>query len=170
MKHRIGIFYGSTYFGMARAAEMIHRRIGARWSDLRDVAGSTADDLVPYRYLRFGSSTYGLGALQHDWDTFIWELRKAELAGKKAAVFALGDQIVWDRTFVDSISAIYDALIAGGATVVGAWPTEGCAFQYSAGARDGRFVGLALDKMNQPELRETRIREWVARVLREFEG
>ena len=81
----------------------------------------------------------------------------------------LGDQIVWDDTFVDSMGTIYDALVAGGATVVGSWPTDGYTFQASTGVRDGRFVGLALDKMNQVELHEQRIAAWVPQVLREFE-
>jgi flavodoxin long chain len=164
----IGIFYGSTYFGTAMAAEMIQGRIGASRADLRDVAKAKAADLAPYDLLLFGSSTYGLGALQHDWDTFIWELRKADLTGKKAALFVLGDQVVWYDTFVDSMGTIYDALLASGATVVGSWPTDGYTFQKSTGVRDGRFVGLALDKMNQRELHEERIAAWVPQVLREF--
>jgi flavodoxin I len=165
----IGIFFGSTYFGTAEVAEMIHHRIGTSCSDLRDVAKAKAEDLAPYDRLLFGSSTYGLGALQHDWDTFIWELRKADLTGKKAAVFVLGDQIVWYDTFVDSMGTIYDALVAAGATVVGSWPTDGYTFHKSTGVRDGRFVGLALDKMNQRELHEQRIAAWVSQVLREFD-
>jgi flavodoxin I len=166
---RIGIFYGSTYFGTAMAAEMIHHRIGTTRADLRDVAKATAEDLAPYDRLIFGSSTYGLGALQHDWDTFIWQLRKADLQDKKAALFVLGDQIVWYDTFVDSMGTIYDALVAAGAAVVGAWPTDGYTFRRSTGVRDGHFVGLALDKMNQRDLHEERINAWVPQVLREFD-
>lgn len=85
------------------------------------------------------------------------------------AVFGLGDQVVWDRTFVDAMGIVYDRLVDAGAVVVGGWPTDGYAFTASKAVRDGRFVGLALDKMSQRELHDERIRRWVAQLMREFD-
>ncbi len=163
----IGIFYGSTSWGTRDAAERIQREIGAR-AALHDVAKAVAEDLAAYEHLIFGTSTWGEGFLQHDWDRFIGELGKADVAGKKTAVFGLGDQVVWDRTFVDAMGIVYERLLAGKAVVVGAWPTVGYAFTASRAVRDGRFVGLALDKMNQRELHDERIRRWVAALLGDF--
>lgn len=165
---RIGIFYGSTSYGTRTAAEMIHAEIGAERADLHDIAKLDASALEPYGRLIFGTSTWGVGGLQHDWDRFIGELRRADLAGCRVALFALGDQKVWSTSFVDSMGIIYDVVVAAGAEVVGAWPLDGYEFEASRAVRDGRFVGLALDKMSQKHLHPERIGRWVAQVLREF--
>lgn len=167
---RIGIFYGSTSYGTRTAAEMIHAEIGADRADLYNIAKLDASALLPYQRLVFGTSTWGIGGLQHDWDRFIGEVRRADLAGTKAAIFALGDQKAWSTSFVDAMGAVYDVVVAAGAEVVGAWPTDGYEFEASRAVRDGRFVGLALDKMNQKHLHPERIRGWVEQVLREFEA
>jgi flavodoxin I len=166
---RIGIFYGSTSYGTRTAAEMIRAEIGADRADLRDVHEAMAADIEPYDRIVFGTSTWGVGGLQHDWDRFIHELPKADFAGKKVALFALGDQLVWSETFVNSMGIIYDTLVAAGAEIVGSWPTDGYEFDASRAVRDGRFVGLALDKMNQKDLQSERIAGWVAQVLQEFD-
>ena len=165
---RVGIFYGSTSYGTAWAAGLIHQAFGTGAADIRDIKASTAADLRAYRRLVFGTSTWGVGGLQHDWDGFMRELDRVDLTGVKAAVFALGDQVVWSTTFVDSMGTVYEKLLERGATIVGAWPTEGYAFERSGGERDGRFVGLALDKMNQKPLTEERVLAWVEQLRHEF--
>ena len=169
---KIGVFFGSTSYGTQEAAELVRdefaRQAPAATLDLVNVAKRRAEDLGPYDLLVFGTSTWGLGGLQHDWDTFIWELRRADLTGKTAAVFALGDQVVWSETFVDSMVQVHDAAAARGAAMVGSWPTEGYAFDRSESVRDGRFVGLALDRMNQRDLSPERVRQWVGQVLGEW--
>jgi flavodoxin I len=165
---RVGIFYGSTSYGTAWAAGLIHQAFGTDVADIRDIKECTAVDLRGYRRLVFGTSTWGVGGLQHDWDGFMQQLDRADLTGVQAAVFALGDQVVWSTTFVDSMGAVYDRLLERGATVVGAWPIEGYAFERSRGVREGHFVGLALDKMNQKPLTEERARAWVEQLRHEF--
>ena len=169
---KIGVFFGSTSYGTQEAAELVRdefaRQAPAATVDLVNVAKRRAEDLGPYELLVFGTSTWGLGGLQHDWDAFIWELRRADLTGKTAAVFALGDQVVWSETFVNSMAQVHDAAAARGAAMVGSWPTEGYAFDRSESVRDGRFVGLALDRMNQRELSPERVRRWVGQVLGEW--
>jgi flavodoxin long chain len=168
---RIGIFYGSTSYGTKEAAVLVRdefaRQAPEAVVDLSNVAGATAHDLAPYDLLVLGTSTWGLGGLQHDWDGFIRELRRADLSGTTAAVFALGDQVVWSETFVNSLATVYDTAAARGATMVGSWPTDGYAFDRSESVRHGRFLGLALDRMNQRELIPERVRRWVGQVLAE---
>ena len=169
---KIGVFFGSTSYGTKEAAELVRdefaRQEPAAEVELRNVARHRAEDLGPYDLLVFGTSTWGLGGLQHDWDAFIWELRRADLTGKTAAVFALGDQVVWSETFVNSMVQVHDAAAARGAAMVGCWPTQGYVFDRSESVRDGRFVGLALDRMNQRELIPERVRQWVGQVLDEW--
>lgn len=166
---RIGIFFGSTSYGTRTAAEMIHEEIGEDRADLHDIAKLDAAALEPYRRLILGTSTWGIGGLQHDWDRFIGEVRRTDLSGRRVAIFALGDQKAWSTSFVDAMGIVYDVVVAAGAEVVGAWPTDGYEFDASRAVRDGRFVGLALDKMNQKPLHRERIGRWVTQVLREFE-
>ena len=55
-----------------------------------------------------------------------------------------------------------------GAKTVGYWPTDGYDFSESLALRDGKFVGLAIDEDNQPELTKNRVKQWVAQIKREF--
>jgi len=55
-----------------------------------------------------------------------------------------------------------------GGTTVGQWPTIGYEFNESKAVQNGKFVGLALDEDNQPELTESRISTWVAQVKMAF--
>ena len=141
---------------------------GTERADIWNISKSRAADLLAYPYLVFGTSTYGEGMLQHDWDRFILELDEADLYGKKVAVFALGDQIVWSKTFVNSMGTVYDKLMDRGATIVGSWPTETYDFEESTAVRNGVFVGLPLDRHNQREMTTERIELWVRQLLREF--
>jgi hypothetical protein len=53
---------------------------------------------------------------------------------------------------------------AGGAEIVGGWPTEGYTFEQSAAVVDGRFVGLVIDQRTQGLLTEARLDAWVDQV------
>ena len=55
-----------------------------------------------------------------------------------------------------------------GGTTVGYWPTEGYDHTESKAERNGKFVGLALDEDNQPELTDDRIKAWVTQLKSEF--
>ena len=55
-----------------------------------------------------------------------------------------------------------------GGTTVGQWPTSGYEFNESKAVQNGKFVGLALDEDNQPELTESRISNWVSQVKMAF--
>ncbi|NES97290.1 MAG: flavodoxin FldA, partial [Desertifilum sp. SIO1I2] len=41
-------------------------------------------------------------------------------------------------------------------------------FTESKAIKNGKFVGLAIDEDNQPELTEERVKAWVAQLKREF--
>jgi flavodoxin long chain len=171
---KIGVFYGSTSYGTKEAAELVFDELRLQASgasvELVNVARRKAEDLAPYDLVVFGTSTWGSGGLQHDWDAFIWELKRADLAGKSVAVFALGDQVVWSATFVDSMAVIHDAAAGRGAVMLGYWPTEGYEFDRSQSVRGGRFLGLALDRINQRGMSAARIGRWVSQLLIEMRG
>jgi flavodoxin I len=56
---------------------------------------------------------------------------------------------------------LYEQFEECGATLVGAWDTEGYDFQKSRAVVDDRFVGLALDQDNQKELTPVRLETWL---------
>ncbi|MCK5766606.1 MAG: flavodoxin, partial [Bacteroidales bacterium] len=83
------------------------------------------------------------------------------------ALFGLGDQVNYADSFVDGIGVIYD-IIYDRVDIVGAWPLEGYAFNESAAVKNGKFVGLPLDKENQQSQTDGRLKRWVDRLKKEF--
>jgi len=165
---RIGLFFGSTGGNTKDVAKLIQTKLGRDAVDVVDVASASPEQVEEYDYLIFGVSTYGMGSLQEDWADFIWELDDVDLAGKKVALFCLGDQKDYPESFVDAMKELYDKVLERGGAVVCPWPTDGYTFDKSAAVVDGRFVGLAIDEDRQKDLTEQRVSEWVKQVREEF--
>ena len=66
---------------------------------------------IPVEPLILGTSTWGFGDLQEDWDAFLGSLTKMNLTGKTIALFGLGDSSTYSDTFVDGMGIIYRALL-----------------------------------------------------------
>jgi flavodoxin I len=144
-----------------QAAKLIQKSLG-RDSEVVNVTELAADTLGTYDTLLFGSSTWGDGELQDDWEKGVKILQEADLAGKKVGFFGCGDQYSYPDTFADAVGIIYKAVSASGAAFIGQWPTEGYDFTKSEAVVDGKFVGLILDEENQSDLTARRIEEWTA--------
>lgn len=124
--------------------------------------------LAPYQYLILGTSTWGYGDLQDDWDMKLSILQKADLNGKTVAFFGLGDQGSYPDTFVNGMGTLYDTIQEKNVSIVGFWPTAGYEFETSLAVRDGQFVGLALDTDNQDEQTNERIQAWVEQIKKQM--
>ncbi|MDR3366589.1 MAG: flavodoxin [Prevotellaceae bacterium] len=159
---KIGIFYGSSGGSTQRVAGSIAKKLGAD-SDAYDVGKAKADDLAPYDVLLLGSSTWGLGDLQDDWEGFVKALAAADLSGKKVALFGCGDSSSYPDTFCSAMGVLYNA-VKDKATVVGFTATDGYTFDSSEAVVDGRFVGLPLDEDNESNLTDERIDRWVKQL------
>ncbi len=157
---KVAVMYGSTMGNTENIAEKIAGMIEG--AVVRSVAGVRSTDFEDYDVLILGSSTWGLGDLQDDWVTAISQLEKADLKGKKVALFGLGDQSTYSDTFVDAIGTIYQVVADRGAEIVGEWSVDGYEHVDSKALKDGMFVGLALDEDCQPELTDKRVDEWVS--------
>ena len=167
----IGLFYGSTGGATAHAAALIQDAFRSRHAvevELLDVAEYYLDEMVGFDRLICGIPTWNVGQLQRDWETVFDELDELDLTGKTAAVFGLGDQIGYPRTFGDAVFFLADKLEARGARLIGGWPIDGYSFDSSWAVRDGRFLGLMLDEDNQPELTSPRLATWIDQLAREF--
>jgi flavodoxin I len=163
---QIGIVYGSTTGNTTKCAEKIQQLLGKEQADLLNIAKAEADDLNGYPNLILGTSTWGYGDLQDDWESKLAMLKEINWQGKKVALFGLGDQEAYSSTFLDAMGTLYNTLIDAGATCIGAWPTEGYTFDESTAVVDDRFVGLALDEENQEDKMDERIQNW----LNQLEG
>jgi flavodoxin I len=165
---KIGIFYGSSGGNTQSVAKSIAKKLGVGNSDVYDVGSSGAGDLAPYDALLFGSSTWGLGDLQDDWEGFIKAVASADLSGKKVALFGCGDSQSYPDTFCNAVGAIYSA-VKDRATVVGFTETDGYSFDESEAVAGGQFVGLIIDEDNESNLTGERIDRWVAQLKEALE-
>src|SRR6056297_202951 len=150
------IFYGSSTGNTQRIAE----ELGDLIESVTDIAKASPDDLASAEALILGVSTWEDGQLQEDWADFFPELDGMDLSGKTVALFGLGDAYGFSGEFVNALGTLYRKVRERGATVVGAWPTDGYDFDDSSAVVDGRFVGLVIDEENEADLSDERVAQW----------
>lgn len=156
---KIAIVYGSS----TGATESVAERIKNQFDDaaLFNAESVNIDDLKPFDFLIFGASTTGVGDLQDDWEILLPKVEKMDFAGKKVALFSLGDSASFSTSFAGAMYFIYKAL-KGKVEIVGSVSTDGYNFDDSDAVVDGRFVGLAIDEDNEYNETDGRIEAWVA--------
>lgn len=159
----VAVVFGSAMGNTEGAAEKIAEALGA---ELLNIADVDADKLNSYDKLVCGTSTWGSGDLQDDWEAF--DFSGLSLSGKTVAVFGMGDSSSYSDTFCDGMGKLAEALKAAGAKVVGAVSVDGYDYEASEAVVDGKFVGLALDNDNQEDLTDERIANWVAQIKAEL--
>lgn len=164
----IAIIYGSSTDNTKTAAESIAQKLNGMDVSLLDVASLNMADLDKYPNLILGTSTWGLGDLQDDWDSAISKLASANLRDKTVALFGLGDSGSYPDTFVDGMGLIYEAIHDKGINLIGQVPTDGYDFDESKSVVDGEFVGLALDEDNESDKTNSRITAWVEKIKDQF--
>lgn len=160
---QIGIFYGSSTGNTEAAAKKISKLLADHTVKLYDVSSANAD-FSDFDLVIFASSTWGLGDLQDDWDSFIAQVKTADLDGKKVALFGMGDSSSYSDTFGNALGHIYDAIKGKGITLVGQTSTEGYDFDSSEAIVDGQFVGLLLDEDNEAGKTDQRIALWLDQI------
>ncbi len=156
------IIYGTS----TGTCEDLAGRIGAKLgvdnvinvTDLDDSVIANNDNLI------LGTSTWGAGEVQDDWYDGLEVIKNADLSGKTVALFACGDSESYPDTFVGGMSEIYNAVKQASANVIGAVATDGYTFDDSESVVDGKFVGLALDEVNEDSKTDERIDDWVAEI------
>ncbi|TVQ44072.1 MAG: flavodoxin FldA [Gloeocapsa sp. DLM2.Bin57] len=166
---KIGLFFGTQTGNTQSIAELIQRELGGdSVVDLLDVSNIETDDFNHYEYLIIGCPTWNVGELQSDWEGLYDELDDLNFQGKKVAYFGAGDQVGYADNFQDAIGILEEKISSLGAKTVGYWSVDGYDFNESKALRDGKFVGLAIDEDNQPELTNSRIKTWVNQIRSEF--
>lgn len=163
--NKIAIFYGSSTGNAESAAKQIAKLLNA---DIFDVADNPVKELQNYENLIFGTSTWGIGDLQDDWDSFLPELKNIDLSGKVCAIFGLGDCDSYADSFVNGIGTIYRAIENKGCKIVGFVGTSGYDYEASTAEVNGKFIGLPLDEDNEDNLTNERVNKWVTQLKEEL--
>ena len=158
---KIGIFYGSTTGVTEAVAERIAKKLGVASADVHNVGSATAADAVGYDALLLGTSTWGAGEMQDDWYQGVKLLKSTGLEGKMAAVFGCGDSASYSDTFCGGMAELYNAAKDAGATMIGEVPVDGYTYDDSEAVVDGKFLGLALDEVNEDDKSDERIDAWI---------
>jgi flavodoxin short chain len=109
---KVLIVYGSTTGNTETVAEMIEKKLKGKGLDVitKDVSSINPCDAKGYDLLLLGCSTWGEEEieLQDDFIPFYDEIDKAELSGRKAAVFGCGDSSY--TYFCGAVDAIEDKI------------------------------------------------------------
>jgi flavodoxin I len=169
---RVGLFYGST----TGVTQYVAEQIAKAWEDagqlpLVPINITSMKDIsafLTYDRLILGIPTWNVGELQDDWEVVFPQLDKLDFHGKQVALFGVGDARGYPYNFLDAMGFLGIKVRSRGATLVGAWSTEGYDFEMSEGAENGSFMGLGIDEDNQPKLTAGRVEAWVQQVIREF--
>jgi flavodoxin I len=131
----IAIIYGSSTDNTKNVAQKIAQKLSGENVLLEDVSAVNFSDLADYPNIILGTSTWGLGDLQDDWDGRISELQNTDLTGKTLAFFGLGDSSSYSDTFADGMGLLYESLEGKGIKVTGAVSTDGYSFDSSKAQR-----------------------------------
>lgn len=162
----IAIFYSSSSGDTKKIAD----EISSLLDGIKEfnIELTTSDFISDYDNLIFGISTYSQGSMQDEWDKIWDDFTKIDFTNKKVAIFGLGDQKNYPDNFVDAMGTLYEQLKKSNADIIGFTSTEGYYFNSSKAIIDNKFVGLAIDLVNQKELTTKRITQWVEKLKNNF--
>ena len=116
---KIGIFYGSGTGTTGEIAERIAEKLGLDSEHVYDISSVDLNVLTQYDLLILGTSTWGSGDLQDDWDNAISKVKKLDLSGKAVALFGLGDSGSFSDSFCSGMGILYRELQGSGVTFYG---------------------------------------------------
>jgi len=153
------IYYGSTTGTCEALASRIADALGG--ADVKNVTELSAE-AQGYDLIVLGTSTWGIGDMQDDWFDGVNTLKGLNLAGKKIAIFGVGDAEGYPDSFCGGMKGVYDAAVETGAEVLPGVSASEYGGVTSDSIVDNMFVGLALDETNSPDKTDSRIAAWVS--------
>merc|ERR1719299_16018 len=163
---KAALLYSTTTGNTETAAGYIAAATGLEATDIGD---ASVDDIKAADSLIIGAPTWHTGADSERsgtaWDEFLYgDLTNLDCSGKKVAIFGMGDQAGYSDNYCDAMDELKSCFEKQGATVVGAWPTDGYEHEESKSIADGKFVGCPFDEDNQPDMSEERANKWVEQI------
>mmetsp|Transcript_28878 Transcript_28878/g.42445 ORF Transcript_28878/g.42445 Transcript_28878/m.42445 type:complete len:302 (-) Transcript_28878:8-913(-) len=173
---KVGIFFGTSTGSTQEAADLIAEEFGDDVAsspiEIDEIQGSVAAEFAKYDALVVGTPTWNTGADVErsgtGWDEIYYgEMADLNIAGKKVAVFGLGDSVSYSENYADASGELYDVFESLGCSMLGATSTDGYLHEASKAIRGDKFCGLLLDEVNQEELTGERVKNWVAALISE---
>ncbi len=164
---KIALLYGSNGGTTQQIARKIAVGLGEN-VDLFDVSNTKTTIIENYDNFIFGTSTWGIGDLQDDWEEFLPEIANINLNGKTIAIFGLGDSESYSDSFVDGIGTIYETIRDKGCHIIGMVDSSKYEFEESKAVINDLFVGLPLDEDNESDLTDKRIEAWLKEITSQF--
>ena len=139
--------------------------------EMINVADASPEAIEIFDFIIMGIPTWDFGGIQQDWEDFEEQILATKLSGKIVALYGLGDQRGYGDYFIDAVGWLHERVLKAGATVIGAWPTEGYDFEASRAANQDKslFCGLAIDEDQQIELTDQRVAAWVALLIEQLD-
>jgi flavodoxin I len=172
---KVGIFFGTSTGSTGAVADMIKEELGDDADgpfDIETLEGSVQENFGKYPALIVGTPTWNTGADTErsgtGWDEIYYSsMQELNLKGKKVAVFGLGDQESYSENYADATGELHDVFQNLGCQMMGYTSQEGYEHDDSKAIRGDKFCGLLCDMVNQEELSEERVRNWVAQLQSE---
>lgn len=170
----VGIFFGTSTGSTQEAADLISAAFGDASTDPIDIeeVDSVADEFSKHDALILGTPTWNTGADTErsgtGWDEIYYsEMQELDIAGKKVAVFGLGDSISYSENYGDATGELHDVFETLNCKMMGYTSQEGYEHDDSKAIRGDKFCGLLLDAVNQEELTDDRVKNWVDKLIGE---
>lgn len=162
---KVAIVYSTAGGTTEDVAYKIKEMIGeAKIFEVRRMGFS---QLQPYDFLIFGTATTGYGDMMGDWKNMVRYFDTLDFTGKKVALYGMGNGYDFGDSFAGGLGQLYDVL-KDRVEIVGAVPTDGYTYTESEAIRDGMFVGLPLDEVNDFDLTEARLTKWLEDLKKYF--
>ena len=165
---KIGLIYSFKSHKTKRIADAIVQDLDENEIELIDAETVSEKDFLRFDKLILGVPTWFDGELPIYWDEFVPALKEMDLAGKKIAVYGLGDQKGYPENFGDAVGIMTGLLSNRGAEIIGETSPEGYEFESSRALKNNKFTGLILDQENQARFTEERVKKWILQLKKEF--
>lgn len=168
-----GLIFGTDTGNTEEVGDKISAGLAALGCDVDmvNVTDASAEVIEAFDFIIMGIPTWDFGGIQEDWEDFEAQILATNLRGKIVALYGLGDQLGYGDYFLDAMGWLNERVLKAGATVIGAWPTEGYDFEESLGVNKDKtlFCGLGIDDDQQFDLTDERIEAWVNLIAAEYE-
>jgi flavodoxin I len=150
---KIALIYDSETGNTERIALLIKSHLIDYEVDILKIENISITHFAKYDFFILGTPTWRKGYLSMNWAGFFNAFSTIDFTGKTVALFGLGDQENYSRTFLDGMGQLAEIVVANKGNIIGTWAINTYYFDYSlADTGKGYFMGLGLDETNQPEL------------------
>jgi len=174
-KNKILIVYGTSTGSTETVADMIAAEFGSDAEgpiEIDGIHGSLAKKFADFDAIIVGTPTWNTGADTErsgtGWDEIYYdEMQDLNISGKKVAVFGLGDQISYSENYADASGELHDVFKDLGCEMMGYTSYEGYEHESSKAVRGDKFCGLLCDMVNEDDLSEGRVKNWVSQLKAE---